>query len=72
VLGERATQAWREGKRSGERCGETPWGCSPFIGGRGSAVEEMPVVTAGDLRLTPLMDEEGVNGDSRGGIKAGE
>jgi hypothetical protein len=43
VLGERAAQAWREGKRSGERCGETRWGCSPFIGGRGSAEEEMPV-----------------------------
>jgi hypothetical protein len=49
VLGESAAQAWREGKRSGERCGETRWGCSPFIGGQG-----------------------GVNGDSRGGIKAGE
>jgi hypothetical protein len=23
ALGERAAQAWREGKRSGERCGET-------------------------------------------------
>jgi hypothetical protein len=23
ALGERATQAWREGKRSGESCGET-------------------------------------------------
>jgi hypothetical protein len=39
VLSERAAQAWREGKRSGERCGETRWGCSPFIGGRGSAGE---------------------------------
>jgi hypothetical protein len=27
---------WREGKRSGERCGETQWRCSPFIGGRGA------------------------------------
>jgi hypothetical protein len=27
---------------------------------------------AGDLWLTPLMAGEGVNGDSRGGIKAGE
>jgi hypothetical protein len=35
VIGERVTQAWREGKRSGERCGETRWRCSPFIGGRG-------------------------------------
>jgi hypothetical protein len=39
VLGERVAQAWREGKRSGERCGETRWGCSPFIGGRGSTGE---------------------------------
>jgi hypothetical protein len=39
VLGERVAQAYREGKRSGERCGETRWGCSPFIGGRGSAGE---------------------------------
>jgi hypothetical protein len=30
MLGESAAQAWREEKRSGERCGET-WGwCSPF------------------------------------------
>jgi hypothetical protein len=39
VLGERAAQAWREGKRSRERCGETRWGCSPFAWGRGSAGE---------------------------------
>jgi hypothetical protein len=32
VLGESDAQAWRQGKRSGERCGETQWGCSPFIG----------------------------------------
>jgi hypothetical protein len=37
VLGERVAQAWRDGKRSGERCGETRWRCSPFIGGWGSA-----------------------------------
>jgi hypothetical protein len=43
VLSERAAQAWIEGKRSGERCGETRWGCMPFIGGRGSAGEEMSV-----------------------------
>jgi hypothetical protein len=42
VLGERVAQAWREGKRSGERCGETRWRCSPFIGGRGSADEGWP------------------------------
>jgi hypothetical protein len=39
VLGERVAQAWREGKRRGERCGETRWRCSHFIGGRGSTGE---------------------------------
>jgi hypothetical protein len=39
VLGERVAQVWREGKRSGERCGETRWRCSPFIGGQGSVGE---------------------------------
>jgi hypothetical protein len=73
VLSESAAQAWREGKRSGERCGETRWGCSPFIGGRGCSGWKCQWVTAGDLRPTPLMaGGGGVNGDSRGGIKAGE
>jgi hypothetical protein len=36
VLGERAAEVWREGKRSEERCGETRWGCSPFIGAGGA------------------------------------
>jgi hypothetical protein len=36
VLGESAAQAWREEKRSGERC-------SPFIGGPGLLGVEMPV-----------------------------
>jgi hypothetical protein len=35
VLGERASQARREGNRSGERCGEARGGCSPFIGAGG-------------------------------------
>jgi hypothetical protein len=43
-----------------------------FYRGRGSAGEEMPMVTTGNLQPTPLMAGEGVNGDSRGGIKAGE
>jgi hypothetical protein len=34
VLGESNAQAWREGKRGGEGCGETRGWCSPFIGGR--------------------------------------
>jgi hypothetical protein len=42
ALGERAAQARREGNRSGERCGDTRLGSSPFIGGRGSAGEGSP------------------------------
>jgi hypothetical protein len=56
ALGEDTAQACREGKRSGERCGPTRGWCSPFIG-------------AGDLRPTPLMGGEGVNGESRRGSK---
>jgi hypothetical protein len=68
VLGERVAQAWREGKRSGERCGETRWGCSPFIGGRWSAGEGWsgsltPVLMA----LTPFKMGEGLRGDLREG-----
>jgi hypothetical protein len=55
VLGERAAQAWREEKRSGERCGETQWGCSPLIGGRGRAREGWPGrLTPALMALTPL------------------
>jgi hypothetical protein len=66
VLGERAAQVWREGKRSGERCSETRWGCSPFIGFRGSAREGwlgrlIPALMA----LTPLKTGEGLRGDLR-------
>jgi hypothetical protein len=39
---------------------------------RKGAGEEMPMGNGWDLRPTPLMAGEGVNGDSRGGIKAGE
>jgi hypothetical protein len=64
VLGERVAHAWREGKRSGERCGETQWRCSPFIRGRGSVGEGwprslMPVLMA----LTPLKTGEVLRGD---------
>jgi hypothetical protein len=38
ALGERDAQAGREGKRSGERCGEARGGCSPFIGVGGAPV----------------------------------
>jgi hypothetical protein len=72
ALGEREVRARREGNESGERCGEARRGCSPFIGGRGAPGRKCQWVMAGDLRLMPLMAGEGVNGDSRGGIKAGE
>jgi hypothetical protein len=41
ALGEREVRARREGNESGERCSEARRGCSPFIGGRGGAEEEM-------------------------------
>jgi hypothetical protein len=72
ALGEDTAQACREGKRSGERCGATRGWCSPFIGVGGAPGRKCRWVTTGDLRPTPLMVREGVNGDSRGGIKAGE
>jgi hypothetical protein len=51
ALGERAAQAGREGKRSGERCGEAREGCSPFIGaGEGWPGQLTPALMA----LTPL------------------
>jgi hypothetical protein len=66
VLGERAAQVWREGKRSGERCGETRLGCSPFIGGRGSAGEGWPGrLTSALMVLTPLKTGEDLRGDLR-------
>jgi hypothetical protein len=72
ALGEDTAQAWREGKGSGERCGVT-WGCcSPFIGAGGAPGRKCRWVTAGNLWPTPMMAGEGVNGDSIGGIKAGE
>jgi hypothetical protein len=36
ALGERKARAWKEGNRSGERCGEARGGCSPFIGAGGA------------------------------------
>jgi hypothetical protein len=63
VLGERVAQAWREGKRSGDSCGETRWGCSPFIGGRGSVGEGWPgSLTPTLMALTPLKTGEGLTG----------
>jgi hypothetical protein len=68
VLCERAAQAWREGKWSGERCGETRWGCSPSIGGRGSAGAWWPrSLTPALMALTPLKTGEGLRGDLREG-----
>jgi hypothetical protein len=68
VLSESAAQAWREGKRSGERCGETRWGCSPFIGGRGSTGEGWTgSLTPTLMALTPLKMGESLRGDLREG-----
>jgi hypothetical protein len=72
TLVEDTAQVSREGKRSGERCGATRGWCSPFIGAGGVPGSKCRWVMAGDLRLMPLMAGESVNGDSRGGIKAGE
>jgi hypothetical protein len=43
-----------------------------LLGSGGASGRKCRWVTGGDLRPTPLMAGEGVNGDSRGGIKAGE
>jgi hypothetical protein len=72
ALGEDTAQACREGKEAGERCGATRGWCLPFIGAGGAPGRKCRWVTAGDLRPMPLMAGEGVNGASRGGIKAGE
>jgi hypothetical protein len=71
-LGEDTAQPCREGKEVGERCGATRGWFSPFIGAGGAPGRKCRCVTTGDLRLTPLMAGEGVNGASRGGIKAVE
>jgi hypothetical protein len=68
VLSDRVAQAWREGKRSGVRCDETRWRCSPFIGGRGSAGEGWPAsLTPALMALMPLKIWEGLRGDIREG-----
>jgi hypothetical protein len=72
ALGEDTAQACREGKEAGKRCDATQGWCSPFIGTGGAPVRKCRWVTAGDLRPTPLMAGEGVNGASRGRIEAGE
>jgi hypothetical protein len=72
ALGEDTAHACREGKEAGERCGATRGWCSPFIGAGGAPGRKCQWVTAEDLRSMPLMAGEGINGDSRGEIKAGE
>jgi hypothetical protein len=72
ALGEDTAQAFREGKEEGERCGATPGWCLAFIGAGGVPGRKCRWVTVGNLWPTPLMAGEGVNGASRGGIKAGE
>jgi hypothetical protein len=71
VLGESAAQVWREGKRSGERCGETRWGVLAFYRGTGMLGVEMPVGNGRGFMVDAIDGRGGVNRDSRGGIKAG-
>jgi hypothetical protein len=71
VLGESAAQAWREGK-SGAMCGETRWGVLAFYRGLGMLGVEMPVGNGRGFTADAIDGRGGVNGDSRGGIKAGE
>jgi hypothetical protein len=72
VLGESAAQAWREGKRSGERSGETRWGLLAFYRGSGMLGVEMPVGNGRGFMTDAIDGRVGVNEDSREGIKAGE
>jgi hypothetical protein len=65
VLGESAAQAWREQKRSGERCGETQGWCSPFIGGLGLLGAEMLV--SNGRRFTA----DAIDGRQGGGVLTG-
>jgi hypothetical protein len=70
VLGESAAQAWREDKRSGE----TRVVVFTFYRGPRLLEVEMPV-SNGRRFTADAIDGRGgggVNGDSRGGIKAGE
>jgi hypothetical protein len=71
ALGEDTAQACREGKEAGERSGATRgWG-SHFIGVGGATGRKCRWVTAGDLRPTPLMAGEGVNGLQEGESRQG-
>jgi hypothetical protein len=72
VLGESTAQAWREEKRSGERCGETRWGVLAFYRGAGMLGVEMPAGNGRGFTADAIDGRGGVNGGSRGGIKAGE
>jgi hypothetical protein len=50
-------------KGAGERCGETRWGCSPFMGGRGSTGDGWPgSLTPALMALTPLKTGEDLRG----------
>jgi hypothetical protein len=69
VLSGSAAQARRERKRSGERCGETRWWCSPFIGGRGSAGEGWPGGVNADVNGFNAIEDGGV---FKRGIKGGK
>jgi hypothetical protein len=72
VLGESTAQAWREGKRSGERCSETQGGVT-FYRGPGMLGVEMPVGNGRGFTADAI-DGRGVltgiqEGESRRGSK---
>jgi hypothetical protein len=71
VLSESAAQAWREGKRSGERCGETQWGMLTFYRGPGMLRVEMLVGNGRRFTADAIDGRGDVNGDSRGESRRG-
>jgi hypothetical protein len=69
ALGEREARAWREAKRSWERCGELRGWCSPFIGVRGAPGRGGPGgVNAGVNGYNTIED----GGGFKRGIKGGK
>jgi hypothetical protein len=70
ALGGSEARVWREAKRGWERCGEVRGWCSPFYRGRGSAGEGWPGFNAGVNGFNAIEDG-GLRGELRGGMKAG-
>jgi hypothetical protein len=64
ALGEDTSQAWRERKRSGGRCGATRGWCSPFIGAGGGMAG---AVNAGVNGFNAIEDGGGFKREIKGG-----